>query len=79
MLSKLHLDRCLAVLMIQFVKGKRKYSSVHSALEHDASHVAHLPLWFAVVVPWYVGKEAVPRLVTGTAVLEFDGEAPHEA
>ena len=79
MVSKLHLDCCLAVLMIQSAKGKRKCSSVYSALEPDASHVAQLPLLFAVVAPWYVGKEAVPRLVADTAVMEFDGEAPHEA
>ena len=52
---------------------------MHSALEHDASHVAQLPLLFAVVAPWDVGKEAVLRLVADTAVMEFDGEAPHEA
>ena len=79
MVSKLHLDRCLAVSMIQSAKGQRKCSSVHSALEHDASHVVQLPLLFAVVATWYVGKEAVPRLVADTAVMEFDGEAPHEA
>ena len=79
MLLKMHLDRCLAVLMFQAVTGKQKCSSVHSALEHDAPHVAQLPLLFAVVVPWNVGKEAVPRLVADTAVLEFDGEAHHEA
>ena len=52
---------------------------MHFALEHDAFHVAQLPLLFAVVAPRDVGKEAVPRLVADTAVMEFDGEAPHEA
>ena len=79
MLSKLRLERCLEIWMIQSGKGKQKCSSAHSALEHDASHVAQLPLLFAVVAPWYVGKEAVPGLVADTAVMEFDGEAPHEA